>query len=400
MNQKSIKEIKKEIVNESAVNIGYYEGTLQKILEVYPSVISEILSESSFISDGGLTGLSVPEIDNILITEAIKRLSYSEFKEVAHKFFSYQMTESEILAQPVEVSRKMYQEFINNYEELSRLKNPQKTLDERIQEVTTSLITNQNEVLAYNLITEQLAVLKNDIYVEPFIDDGLISNYQSSKSEIALIVDYLSSKLNYEQLTNILHHVDVTELDEIEIDRDFLVNEFMTHTSSEGRLTPALLSAINKELLTVSSELIQHNVYGYSAGDRYVLTYALDSLSYPDTTKENVLNYLEHEIGAYYRGSLVELVVYDRNMEMVDGHIIDRELFWEKPVAKVNEILDNKNFVSPDIALSLDELENKVSVEELESLSQLSYSEQRDRIENLNNQSMTRGINDDFSPNL
>lgn len=400
MNQKSIKDIKKEIVDESAINVGYYEGTLPLILEVYPSVISEILSEPSFISDGGLTGLSVSEIDNILITEAVKKLSYSEFKKVAHKFFSYELTESEILAQPIEISRKMYQEFTNNYEELSRLKNPIKTIDERIQEATTSLVTNDNEILAYNLITEQLAVLKNDIYLEPFFDDGLISDYQSSKSELALIVDYLSSTLSPEQLTNILRHVGVTELDEVEIDKEFLVAEFMKHTSSEGRLTPALISAINNELTTMTSELIQHTVYGYSQGDRHTLTYALDNLSYPDKTKDNVLDYLEHEIGAYYRGSLVELVVYDRDMEMVDGYCIDRELFWENPVAKVNEILDTKDFVYPDIALSLDELGTPFSLDELKTFSQLSHSEQKDKIESLSNQSKTNEVANDFNPSL
>ena len=294
----------------------------------------------------------------------------------------------------------MYQEFTNNYEELSRLKNPIKTIDERIQEATTSLVTNDNEILAYNLITEQLAVLKNDIYLEPFFDDGLISDYQSSKSELALIVDYLSSTLSPEQLTNILRHVGVTELDEVEIDKEFLVAEFMKHTSSEGRLTPALISAINNELTTMTSELIQHTVYGYSQGDRHTLTYALDNLSYPDKTKDNVLDYLEHEIGAYYRGSLVELVVYDRDMEMVDGYCIDRELFWENPVAKVNEILDTKDFVYPDIALSLDELGTPFSLDELKTFSQLSHSEQKDKIESLSNQSKTNEVANDFNPSL
>ncbi len=400
MNQKSIKEIKKEIVDESAINVGYYEGTLQKIVEVYPSVISEILKDTSFITEGGLTELSVSEIDNILITEAVKKLSYSEFKEVAHKFFSYQMTESEILAQPIEISRKRYQEFINNYEELSRIKSPHIPLDERIQRVTTSLVTNENEVLAYNLISQQLAVLRNDVYIDPYIDEGLISNYQSSDSELTLIVDYLISNLSTEQLTNILSISGLSKSSELLMDRSALLYELERLASPEGRLTPKLLSAINSELNKLSREMIQHTVYGYSQGEKYTLSFALDKLSFPDKTKDNVISYLEHEVGAYYRGSLVELVIYDNKMEMLEGLIVDRELFLENPVAKVNELMNDKNFVSPDIALSLDELAKPLTSDELKVLSQLPYSEQRGMINDLSTPLSKKEMTDDFTPSL
>ena len=80
--KKQIKALKKRIVNESALNVGYNFTIFQK-LPVY--AITQALKEIS--ANDTITDES--EIKNIFITEAIKNTNYQDFKEIAPCFFGY-----------------------------------------------------------------------------------------------------------------------------------------------------------------------------------------------------------------------------------------------------------------------------------------------------------------------
>lgn len=80
--KKQIKELKKRIVKESALNVGYNFTIFQK-LPVYAitQALKEINTNDAITDD--------TKIQNIFITEAIKNTNYQDFKEIAPCFFGY-----------------------------------------------------------------------------------------------------------------------------------------------------------------------------------------------------------------------------------------------------------------------------------------------------------------------
>nr|WP_297310216.1 hypothetical protein [uncultured Flavobacterium sp.] len=81
--KKQIKALKREIVTNSAVNIGFY-NTIINALPIYATI--EAVKN---ISVSGYININTPEAEatNILVTEAIKVTSYQDFKELVKYFF-------------------------------------------------------------------------------------------------------------------------------------------------------------------------------------------------------------------------------------------------------------------------------------------------------------------------
>lgn len=82
--KKQIKALKKQIVTNSAVNVGFH-NTIIKALPIYATI--EAVKN---ISLNGYININTPEADtrNIFVTEAIKVTSYQDFKELTKYFFS------------------------------------------------------------------------------------------------------------------------------------------------------------------------------------------------------------------------------------------------------------------------------------------------------------------------
>lgn len=124
LNQKQTKALKKDIVEEGALQIGYLHGVKAKMLELDPDII-----EKTIASAGGWVGESltleadtVPqrgEFDNILVTEMVRNLNYQDFKEVAPYFFQYSSMvaengQTEIIGQDVNMPESTLQKHIED----------------------------------------------------------------------------------------------------------------------------------------------------------------------------------------------------------------------------------------------------------------------------------------------
>lgn len=120
MKQKQIKAIKKQIVEESAINVGYYESVISEIIEnIDPDTFYHLMGRSSgeWLLEAAKSN-NRAEFQNILVSEAVKTMSYSEFKTIAHYFFSYQQTSEEIIAKPLEVTTHLFNQLQNESDEI------------------------------------------------------------------------------------------------------------------------------------------------------------------------------------------------------------------------------------------------------------------------------------------
>lgn len=111
MNQKEIKAIKKEVQEESAINVGYYTTIVGDIINelgdyFLTNVIGSELGEE--ILEQAKNGQNAEAI-NIFVTEAVRQMTYSEFKLIAHNFFSYRQENNEIISKAIEPTEELHQ---------------------------------------------------------------------------------------------------------------------------------------------------------------------------------------------------------------------------------------------------------------------------------------------------
>jgi hypothetical protein len=213
--QKQFKRMKREVEEETARGVGYFEGILEHIPS-YP--LSEAVKELA------LTGWITPQtaivdVQNMLVTESIKRMNYQDFKEVAPYLFSYprEQREKDLLVRPVEISREYFEELKANAEELFHLKQDlvqvHEKLDAKIQELEMDRLPNGDQVIGIDLEAEQVLLLRTpeNAQVEEWEvhKDGLITDYRSDLPEYGQIVETLFEMKNpdidtilYEEVIN------------------------------------------------------------------------------------------------------------------------------------------------------------------------------------------------------
>ena len=81
--QKKLKKLKKDIANETAINIGYYQSILQNI----PNYA--LLVATRNICKMGLKDKTTDsELENMIVTESINAMNFQDFKKVAKYFFN------------------------------------------------------------------------------------------------------------------------------------------------------------------------------------------------------------------------------------------------------------------------------------------------------------------------
>ncbi len=202
--QKQFKRMKREVEEETARGIGYFEGILEHIPS-YP--LSEAVKELAL--SGWITPhTDVIDVQNMIVTESIKWMNYQDFKEVAPYLFSYprEQREKDLLVRPVKISREYFEELKANAEELFHLKQDlvqvHEKLDAKIQELEMDQLPNGDHVIGVDLESEEVLLLRTseNAQVEEWEvrKDGLITDYRSNLSESAQIVEVLLEMKNSE----------------------------------------------------------------------------------------------------------------------------------------------------------------------------------------------------------
>lgn len=85
MNKKQYKQMKHEIVTETAIEVGYSYSILEKIPSYALLEAMKKLAISGYINNN----TDHSDLQNMLVTESVKEMNYQDFKDIASYFFSY-----------------------------------------------------------------------------------------------------------------------------------------------------------------------------------------------------------------------------------------------------------------------------------------------------------------------
>lgn len=359
MDEKNIKELKERILEESAVNVGFSYNVMAEIVKLEPMYLMDIMAAAgehlTFRANQG----DFAFFANMFVTEAVAAMDYEDFSKIAKYFFGYRMTEEEILAEPIEITRANYQEFQEKAKELHELKYYVPDLQERISKHTYSLKKNENEAVAYDPINKHIAVIEPNDFIDPHLDlePLLISDYESRKSNEEVLIDYL-----IEYQPELFEKAVEGKYDESEMSYKDYWLELIEEDKTKA------LESINNVLEPLDKEVYSYIGYGYCQGDVWELFYLKDK---QEDTK-NIDDYLEHTVTAYFRGSLVDIAIYDENDEYVESIYCDHELLWNEKAAEkyINEELyeGTASFVDIKTAYLIESSDIEIRKEDIEEI--------------------------------
>lgn len=361
VNQRTYKDLKADISQHTAINIGYYWEVLNEIPgEVLIDTIKEI-AVNGWINNN----TSEQELRNMLITESVKNMSYQEFKDIAHYFFGFVPDDEAMFqrVQPIEITRENYNYLVEQNkkafgleQELNELKDKQNSLENKINNVETMIVPSESEVVGIDMKNEELLVLNSPLYSiieeDLIVDDYLINDYRSRDNADKQIINYLRDEykeidlLSKEYILNndtlygekLIFSYDIYEIDYDLIDedqfktlRDFYdfakqfesfkeeypmypdyieskYNDiYMYQDNPFNNYSSKILKNKIKDIQNVLSKhnkkLITKDVTGYSRGEEWKLGYLADE------SQDNKLveAYLENFVGAWYKGTLARL---------------------------------------------------------------------------------------------
>lgn len=359
VNQKTYKDLKADISQNTAINIGYYWEVLNEIPgEVLIDTIKEI-AMNGWINNN----TSEQELRNMLVTESVKNMSYQEFKDIAHYFFGFVPDDEAMFqrVQPIEITRENYNYLVEQNKkafglerELEELKERENSLVNKIDSLETVTIISEDEVVGVDLEKEELILLlsPNNVFIDEDIiqDENLITSYRSQDSEEKQTLDYLTerySEINILEKEYILNSdtyrglidIDYYDIDEISYDEipiadfsthkeyyeyavqfdsfndkylsydDYILNRFNNIYLREyipdyaKDILDDKKNEIEKILEEKNKYLVIKQVEGYSQDEKWTLSYLADK----EQKEEVVETYLENFVGAWYKGSLTEL---------------------------------------------------------------------------------------------
>ena len=361
VNQKTYKDLKADISQNTAINIGYYWEVLNEIPgEVLIDTIKEI-ALNGWINNN----TSEQELRNMLITESVKNMSYQEFKDIAHYFFGFVPDDEAMFqrVQPIEITRENYNYLVEQNKkafglerELNELKDKQNSLENKINNVETMIVPSESEVVGIDMKNEELLVLNSPLYSiieeDLIIDDYLINDYRSRDNGDKQIIDYLRDEykeidlLSKEYILDndtlygekLIFSYDIYEIDYDLIDEDqfktlrdfydfakqfesfkeeypmypdyveskyndiymYQDNPFNNYSS---KILKNKIRDIQNILSKYNKKLITKDVTGYSQGEGWKLGYLADE----NQDNKLVEAYLENFVGAWYKGTLARL---------------------------------------------------------------------------------------------
>jgi hypothetical protein len=363
VNQKTYKDLKADISQNTAINIGYYWEVLNEIPgEVLIDTIKEI-ALNGWINNN----TSEQELRNMLITESVKNMSYQEFKDIAHYFFGFVPDDEAMFqrVQPIEITRENYNYLVEQNKkafglerELNELKDKQNSLENKINNVETMIVPSESEVVGIDMKNEELLVLNSPLYSiieeDLIIDDYLINDYRSRDNGDKQIIDYLRDEykeidlLSKEYILDndtlygekLIFSYDIYEIDYDLIDEDqfktlrdfydfakqfesfkeeypmypdyveskyndiymYQDNPFNNYSS---KILKNKIRDIQNILSKYNKKLITKDVTGYSQGEEWKLGYLADE----NQDNKLVEAYLENFVGAWYKGTLARLEI-------------------------------------------------------------------------------------------
>ena len=361
VNQKTYKDLKADISQNTAINIGYYWEVLNEIPgEGLIDTIKEI-ALNGWINNN----TSEQELRNMLITESVKNMSYQEFKDIAHYFFGFVPDDEAMFqrVQPIEITRENYNYLVEQNKkafglerELNELKDKQNSLENKINNVETMIVPSESEVVGIDMKNEELLVLNSPLYSiieeDLIIDDYLINDYRSRDNGDKQIIDYLRDEykeidlLSKEYILDndtlygekLIFSYDIYEIDYDLIDEDqfktlrdfydfakqfesfkeeypmypdyveskyndiymYQDNPFNNYSS---KILKNKIRDIQNILSKYNKKLITKDVTGYSQGEEWKLGYLADE----NQDNKLVEAYLENFVGAWYKGTLARL---------------------------------------------------------------------------------------------
>lgn len=361
VNQKTYKDLKADISQNTAINVGYYWEVLNEIPgEVLIDTIKEI-ALNGWINNN----TSEQELRNMLVTESVKNMSYQEFKDIAHYFFGFVPDDEAMFqrVQPIEITRENYNYLVEQNkkafgleQELNELKDRQNSLENKINNVETMIVPSEDEVVGIDMKNKELLVLNSPLYSiieeDLIIDDYLINDYRSRDNGDKQIIDYLRAEykeidlLSKEYILNndtlygekLIFSYDIYEIDYDMIDenqfktvRDFYdfakqfesfkeeypmypdyieskYNDIYMYqdnpfNSYSSKILKNKIRDIQNVLAKYNKKLITKDVTGYSQGEEWKLGY----LAAESEDKKLVEAYLENFVGAWYKGTLARL---------------------------------------------------------------------------------------------
>ena len=345
-------------VLEKIREVGFVDDVVTELIRINPLILTQLLK--SEIGERLLNSAKNDtdfQVKQLIVSEGVKLLNYDQFCQLEKYFFEVFQHDKDILANHIHVSQEKFLEFKQQNSSLNALMTyPKDTLEKKKIDFTHDFMPNGREVLAFNPNGNTLAVLEKEDYpVELYTEeiDGLINDYRSHKSSEELLVDYLETSQNkrlYEAIQNINpNKQEITW-------KEYLLEQL--------RFKPEnIISLINENL--IDKEIVMHTSYGYSSSEIWNFYYVMDFIERPYETKQEVIHFLEHEVGAYYRGSLTEITIYNDKKEIVTQEIIDRELLWKNPVAAVRNITGINTYIDINSAITFEKIGIELSTEEL-----------------------------------
>ena len=207
--------MKKQIVEESALNVGYYESVIPEIIEkIDPDTFFKLMGmDSGEWLLAAAKSKDRAQFQNILVSEAVKHMSYSEFKSIANFFFNYKETNQEVIANPLELSDMLFQKiqqqseqiFAPDKNETQEAEEPnfedtkERILDdlEKAQsEFRESMVSRTPEAI-FDQASKILYVTDSLLEVEAFLDDFNEEDYEdrsySYDKQLSALFDRYSS---------------------------------------------------------------------------------------------------------------------------------------------------------------------------------------------------------------
>lgn len=398
LSQRQYKQMKREVTEESAYGVGFYEGIESKI-----PIYAMIDAMREMASDGWVRAdTSDAELRNMFITQSIKQLNYQDFKDVASYLFSYpkEQRDKDFEVRPITVSRDYFKELQDKAEELFSLKRHKASdmtdkLNRAILDLEYTPTPTGDVVLGIDREQEEVLLYRNpeSARIEDWevlgLENGLITDYRSPLSSQEQTIAYLFEQ-DFPAVTNFLYETIVNTYrsmnpdawairfsDDIValLDEEGELNQRFYHTANFDSLYQAYiygshspvfkahypsyhdyiaahidteedlmstsyrqlglemaeelltdhLGTLNDLLGAYQCELVLYEEVGYSQGERWDLAYLRDMAI---EERSDVLRYLKHEVGAFYRGDLAELAVIKlAHIDLVhgfDGHEEDR----------------------------------------------------------------------------
>ena len=385
--KKSYKMSKKEIVEESALNVGYLRGVLEEI--PYYALL-EAIKEISL--NGWITRKTEDiDLENMLISESVKNMNYQDFKKIANYFynFTYDKVEKGIVGKHIEISHETYNYLKENLKELLERKNIDNSLENKIDKVEYTKQETGNKVIGIDEENEKLLIFKDPRTVE--IDEDKIF------SKKILNIPYLSTdstkqimnKLkNYDEEIDFLYKehalerdkyvglivVDMYELHDIEIEigKEIDLNNYSTYKEYYNAFKN---TEIIKNRYKNYKDFIEEN-YKYCddwENDKYAESFIkekieeinnillktdsslyIKEIQMQDKTEiigylkeigediEEINNYIENDIEAYINGTLTkveEISFDDIGNEKIENE--DKSIFYVNTNTLGNDIYKN-----------------------------------------------------------